>query len=212
MLKNKKYYIFALLLSFFIAKNSLATTQNTMLLGNYARQLLDLQQWDVVYVKERTKDINYLLGNINDQSLKNLNNSQKEQVIAMMRNMAINQLIKDKDYFKGYIINQYSKSFTQDELNNLIDYFKTDLMQMMIKAKVKNAEVKIDDINLKLTSQTEPDKKITTWFNSSYLNARYSRFQEDINPKLNKMIYERTKQVLKAIFDQIPNLAQSVTK
>ena len=39
-------------------------------------------------------------------------NAQKEQLIILMKNMAINQLLKDKDYFKGYLINQFLVSKT----------------------------------------------------------------------------------------------------
>ena len=84
-------------------------------------------------------------------------------------------------------------------------------MQTMIKAKIDHQEIKIEELNFKLTSQTPPDKKITDWFNGSYLNARYARFQEDITPKLNAMIYERSKQVLTAVFNEIPVLVKSVS-
>ena len=212
MLNNPKFLSFILCIFFFTFSKVSLAKDFPLLIGNYSRQLLDIQKWDQTYEKQRQKDINYLLGNINDKSLTNLNAAQKEQLIILMKNMAINQLLKDKDYFKGYLINQYSSAFTQDELNSLIEYYNTDLMQMIIKAKLNNTEIKIEEINIKLNSQTAPDKKITEWFNNSYLNDRYTRFQEVTAPKLNKMIYERTKDVLKAIFNKIPDLQKIILK
>jgi hypothetical protein len=213
MLVNNKFIfvIFSVLLTLIGLKTAMAVKTAPPILGNYARQLLDVQHWDEMYESERQKDVNYLLGSIDEKSLPNLNEQQKDQVVSMMRSMAITQLLKDKSYFKGYLIEQYTHAFTQDEFMKLIDYFKTDLMQTMIKAKIDHQEIKIEELNFKLTSQTPPDKKITDWFNGSYLNARYARFQEDITPKLNTMIYERSKQVLTAVFNEIPVLVKSVS-
>lgn len=212
MRNNLKLLSFILCIFFFTFSKASLAKDFPLLKGNYARQLLDIQKWDQTYEKQRQKDINYLLGNINDNSLTNLTAAQKEQLISLMKNMAINQLLKDKDYFKGYLINQYSSAFTQDELNSLIEYYNTDLMQMIVNAKLNNTEIKIEEINIKLNSQTIPNKKITEWFNNSYLNDRYARFQEATAPKLNKMIYERTKDVLKAVFNKIPDLQKIISK
>jgi hypothetical protein len=212
MSNNYKFLYSFLCLFCFIFSNSALAKDDPLLLGNYARQLLDIQKWDETYEKQRNKDINYLLGNISEKSLTNLTAAQKDQLISLMRNMAINQLLKDKSYFKGYLINQYSSAFTQDEFNSLIAYNNTDLMKMIITAKLNNTELKIEEINIKLNSQTAADKKITEWFNNSYLNDRYARFQEVMTPKLNKMIYERTKDILKAVFNQMPDLQKIITK
>jgi|GEM_PF-3995918 len=210
--KTKIFTVFFLAFVIFAPVKKSCAVENTALISNYARKLLDIQNWDAMYEKQRKKDINYLIGNIANNSLTNLSTEQKNKIVTMMRGMAIKQLLQDKAYFKGYLINQYSKSFTQDELIKLIEYFKTSLMQMMINARLENTEFTIEEINTKLTSQTVADQNITQWFNGSYLNARYSRFQEDITPKANKMIYERTKDILKAVFNKTSELEKIVSQ
>jgi hypothetical protein len=210
--KTKIFTVFFLAFVIFTPVKKSCAVENAALISNYARKLLDIQNWDAMYEKQRKKDINYLIGNIANNSLTNLSTEQKNKIVTMMRGMAIKQLLQDKAYFKGYLINQYSKSFTQDELIKLIEYFKTSLMQMMINARLENTEFTIEEINTKLTSQTVADQNITQWFNGSYLNARYSRFQEDITPKANKMIYERTKDILKAVFNKTSELEKIVSQ
>ena len=212
MVNNKKKYLYIFVFILSLLANSFAFAAGSIAIpANYARKLLNIQQWDAMYEAERQKDINYLLGNINDTSLRNLTAQQKDQVIIMMRTLAINQLNKDKDYFKGEVIEQYSKAFTIDELTKLIEYFQTNVMQMMIQSKLDHKEIKIDDLNIALTSQTGADQNIIQWFSGSYLNTRYARFQEDLTAKINKMIYERTKQTLGAIFKEIPVLVKNVS-
>ena len=207
-------YLCILLVSFFTPDITLAESQKTknVLRTNYVRDLLKLQQWDILYEEERQKDVNYLLGSIDSSSLKHLTQVQKEQVIYTLRHLALKQILQDKDFFKDYLINQYSQFFTKDELIKLLAYYKTDLMKEMVKTKVKHEKLTIDDIDKKLGEQSMAQKEITKNYIGSYLNTRYTRFLTNVNPKLDKLIYERMKQILAAIFKDLPNIIKSTEK
>lgn len=177
---------------------------------NNTRELLKIQNWEESYKSEREKDIKFLLGSIGNDSLNNLTANQKVEVIEIMQKFAIDQLTKDQSYFKDYTINEYTKSFTADEVQKLVDYFNTKLMQMMIKSKIERKEIKMEEINDIIGKSSPEDKKAIENFSSSYLSQRYSRFQDHLNSTLNKMIYERTQQVLLAIFKSIPEIVKTV--
>lgn len=180
------------------------------LLVNHARKLLDLQQWDKAYKNAREKEMSYLLGSINDNSLQNLSADQKKQVIIIMRKMVVNQLEKDRSFFKDYLLKQYSKSFDQDELVKLINYYKTPTMQMMIDSKVKYKKVSLDELTDKLETQPRIDKDAMDKYMGGYLKLRYDAFLKKVNPEINKMIYEREQQILGLVFKQLPQIVKSV--
>ena len=127
-----------------------------------------------------------------------------------MQDMAIKQLTEDRQYFRTYLIEQYSQFFTTDELDRLIKYFNTELMQMVINAKVNKSAMDIKDIKAKLNSGKNDDKDTISSMTSSYLHTRYSRFQEKINPIIAKMIAERMKTVLDSVIEKIPELTKYV--
>ena len=192
----------------YAAKDSPETKQAFSV--NYARKLLDLQQWDASYKNAREKEIKYLLGSVGDNSLKDLSADQKNQVITIMRKMVLTQLDKDKSFFKGYLLKQYSQSFNQDELIKLINYYKTPTMQMMVDAKINYKKVAIKSLTDKLETQPKADKEAMDEYMNGYLKVRYDRFLKKVNPLLNKMIYERAEQILGLVFQQLPNIIKSV--
>ncbi len=208
-MQRKFYYslIFTLLL---FGANSAIAGYTTKFIGNYSNKFLTVIQWNKKYDVDRKTDIDYLLGSVNSAELNGLSDQQKKEVVTLMRSMALNQMIKDRDYFKNYLLDQYNKFFTADELEKLIAYYQTEIMQMTINAKLNQTKITIEEINEKLLNSSVSDKKIIEWFRNSYLNSRYTRFLETINPNLNKMIVERLKIVLDMAIKKIPEIVKYV--
>lgn len=204
-------FIVGLLLNgFAVAQESKAKIEANAKVINLSRELLKVQKWDENYKFEREKDIKYLLGSIDNNSLGNLSFAQKNQVIIIMQNFAIAQLSKDENFFKNYTIEQYTNFFTPDEMQKIVAYFKTKLMQKMIEAKINRKEITLKEMDEILAKSTPEDLLAINNFSSTYLIQRYSRFQENLSSKLNAMIFERTKEILKAIFNSLPNIIKSV--
>ena len=212
-------YIILSLLFCFASTTALAKTINKAsksspikkeFAGVKSNKLLDILKWNELYDLERKKDITYLLGAVDGQTLSNLTPEQKKQIIVLMQDLAIKQLTEDRQYFRTYLIEQYSQFFTTDELDRLIKYFNTELMQMVINAKVNKSAMDIKDIKAKLNSGKNDDKDTISSMTSSYLHTRYSRFQEKINPIIAKMIAERMKTVLDSVIEKIPELTKYV--
>ena len=204
-------FIVGLLLNgFAVAQESKAKIEANAKVINLSRELLKVQKWDENYKFEREKDIKYLLGSIDNNSLGNLSFAQKNQVIIIMQNFAIAQLSKDENFFKNYTIEQYTNFFTPDEMQKIVAYFKTKLMQKMIEAKINRKEITLKEMDEILAKSTPEDLLAINNFSSTYLSQRYSRFQENLSSKLNAMIFERTKEILKAIFNSLPNIIKSV--
>ena len=208
-MQRKFYYSLIFTLFLFSANLSLAGYA-VKSAGNYSNKFLTVIQWDKKYDLDRKTDIDYLLGSVNSPELNGLNDQQKKELVILMQTMTLNQMIKDREYFKNYLLDQYTKFFTIDELQKLINYYQTDLMQMVINAKLDQKKITIEEINDKLLKSSVPDKSIIEWFRNSYLNARYSRFLENINPKLNNMIAQRLKEVLDMVIKKIPEIARYV--
>ena len=175
-------------------------------IGNFSRQFLDITKWNDKYDAERKRDAVAILDKIDGPLLVNLSDGQKKQVVEWMRMMLVNQLSKDREFFKNFLLTQFNKFFTIDELQTLIAYYKTDLMQMVIQASIEYKEVTVNDINKILEVMSAGDKQIIESFGSSYLSRRYDRFQESNNPEVSKIIYERTKEILYLIMKRVPEL------
>ena len=192
-----------------IANVSLAASANKYI-GNSSRELLTALKWDERYEQERKKDTDYLLGNIDGDLLKGFTPEQKEQVLLSMRNAVLNQLLTDKDSFKNYLLDQYNQFFTIDEIGKLAAYFKTAVMQMVIQSQIDQKQLVIEQINHKLDTASGAEKEVMKQFRDSYLNTRYARFQEKIKPILNKMIFERLKEVLAVAMVKLPDLIKAM--
>ena len=176
---------------------------------NKSSRLLDVLKWDISYEEERKRDATYLLGNIDGNEVKDLTAQQKKQVITLLQEVVITQISKDKMYFREYLMNQYNQFFTADELEKLIQYFNTKLMQTIIDARIKKDKTVIN-IQQMLIDSKEEERKVIDSMTNSYLYIRYSRFQEKISPIMQKMILERFKAVLEFALGQIPKLIDDV--
>ncbi len=207
---QRKFYHSLIFTLFLFCANSAIAGYAVKNVNNYSSKFLTVIKWDQKYEMDRKTDIDYLLGSVNSTELNGLNDQQKKEVVTLMRSMALSQMIKDRDYFKNYLLDQYNKFFTIDELQKLIAYYQTEIMQMGIDAKLSNTQISIEEINERLLNSKVSDKKIIEWFRDSYLNARYSRFLETINPKLNSMIVERLKVVLDMVITKIPEIVKYV--
>jgi hypothetical protein len=189
-----KYIVIALLLT----NNAMANDQ-AKLIDNYSRELLKILEWDTTYRENRTKDIEYLLGSLDGEKVNNLTKEQKEQILQSMRDATLKQILNDTNHFKNHLLKQYNTFFTLDEIRMLIAYFKTELMQTVIKSQIDYKKISIEEISYKLNSAKESDKIIIEEFRNSYLNERYIRFQKKVTPALNEMIYKRLEEILGAV-------------
>ena len=209
-MKNKIFFCYILVILVFFKGSNSCLAEVPGQISNYSRDLLTVLKWDLKYDQERKKDVEFLLGSIDGPLVQNLDNEQKAQAIASMRAAVLKKMIEDREQFKTYLLSQYNQFFTLDELEKLKAYFKTDLMQMIVQSQIDKKEVGIDEINHKLLSANGEDQEIIKWFRDSYLNARFIRFQENVNPRINKMIAERMQEVLALAIKQIPNLVGSM--
>ncbi len=198
---NKKFFTILYLL--LVSCSSFAVNGN---INNSSRNLLEVLHWDQRYEVNRVKDLEYILGNIDGPSVQNLNDAQKKSLLITIRKTILDQMMKDKDTYKVYMIEQYNKSFTMDELESLIQYYNTPVMQLVINSQLKNKEITIDEINMELLKAKSKDQQIVEWFRNSYLNIRYQRFQEKVNPIVNKMIANRMETVIEATLIRLPEL------
>ena len=173
-----------------------------------AQLLLDASKWEAVYDKERKRDVKYLLGTIDGKVFEGLNEEQKQQVRLLMQAKAMDQMEKDRAYFKKYLIGQYAQFFTIDEIETLTKYFNTELIQTGVSAKLENDNLTKGEIKDKLIHAKEKDKKSIESFSGSYLYTRYFRFQDKIKPLLDKMIVDRLKTVLDNVIAVIPELVE----
>jgi hypothetical protein len=177
---------------------------------NTSRQLLKTIKWDQQYDIERQKDVNYLFGSISGELFKNLTPEQKALILESMKASTLKQILGDRDLFKNYILSQYNQFFTTDELNTLTKYFQTKVMQMVIQSQIDQKQLSSEDISMKLALAPPQDQVIIDQLRDSYLNARYTRFQEKIQPKVNEMIYKRMQEILKQVLNNLPNLIKDV--
>lgn len=205
----KKSYYFAILLVL-VSNVAFAAKNYNRYIGNYSRELLDVLQWEKKYEADRKMDINYLFGNIDGDIVNNLSEIQKQQLTQLLRKSVFNQMIEDRDEFKDYLIKQYNKFFTIDEIERLISYYKTAVLQVGINAKINRTPFTINEINQKILQAKETDREIIGWFRDSYLNNRYTRFIEKVTPKLNNMIIERLKIIIDINIKNIPNLVEYI--
>jgi len=175
-------------------------------LDNYSSQFLAVSRWDEQFDKDRIRDVNYLVGGVNGPLLEDLNAKQKGQISVWIREMAIRQLIRDRQEYRKYLVSEYSKFFILDELDKLTNYFKTELMQFIIQARINHKELTIQEIEEKIVNANNLDKVTIDSFTSSYLNSRYLRFQQSISERMDKMLIERYKIVMAAIMKRLPEL------
>jgi hypothetical protein len=171
-----------------------------------ANRLLNILKWNDLYDKERKRDIDYILGDFGGEAVKDLSIEQRKQLLKLMQDRVFAQLQEDRKYFRKFLQNQYVKFFTADELNKLIRYFKTDLMQMVLDKKIKGEPLTANEIRIKISKSNDENKTIISMMTNSYLHARYGRFLEKTDPLLAKMIVDRFKEVLDAVFKQLPEL------
>lgn len=171
-----------------------------------ANDLLNALKWDVAYDKERTQEVKYLLAGIDGPSFEGLTSEQKKQVLVLMQNIVINQIIEDKQYFRKYLIEQYAQFFTVDELNNLTNYYKTEVIQIAINNKIDSQNINIATVKEKLVDAKPIEKNYIENVAGSYVYTRYIRFQEKIKPKLDRMIVDRLKEVLNFVISKIPEI------
>ncbi len=208
MLKKTKlsYVLINLIFILLISGSASAATKYNMNINNYSRQLLKILKWDDRYEQDRNKDVNYLLGNISGEKLKDLTSIEKEQVILSMRQSVFEQMMKEKETFRNYLLTQYNQFFTADELGKLIAYFKTSMMQMIVSAQIERKQLTIEDINKALKSSDPLEKNAIERYADSYLSARYNRFQEKVTTQMNDMIYARLQEVLTIAVNKLPEL------
>ncbi len=209
-MKNKLLFYPLMSLLILLTTNISLAVNTNLHVGNVSRELLTVLKWDERYEQERQKDVSYLLSSIDGALLQGFTSEQKEQVIFSMRNAVLNQLLADKDNFKNYLLNQYNQFFTADEMISLVKYFKTAVMQMVIQSQVDHKQLVVEQINYKLNTAGRLDKEIIEKFRDSYLNARYARFQEKVNPLVNKMIFERLKEILALAIVKLPDLIKAM--
>ena len=175
-------------------------------IDNYSNKLLNILQWNKQYDQDRKNEVEYLLGTVDGDLVVTLNEAEKTILINWLQQMAINQLTKDREFFRNYLRAQYNQFFTTDELAKLIRYFETDVMQLVIQAQVDHKKLTIKEIEDKLVQKKRDGETVIEWFRGSYLNNRYLRFQESITPKMNKMIAERLKIIFASSMNKIPEL------
>lgn len=173
-------------------------------------RLLEVLKWDKLYEVERKKDITYLFGNIEGEELNGLTAEQKKEVIVLMQNIAIEQMTKSKPLIRGLLSSNYNQFFTPDELNKLIQYFNTELMQMIINSRINNTAFTTKEIQDQILSGKASDKQIISSMGNSYLHVRYSRFQEKISPLVKKIIVDQLKISLSYALEQIPTLIKTI--
>lgn len=171
-----------------------------------ANRLLNVLKWNDLYDQGRKKDLSYILSDFGGEAVKDLSLEQRKQLAKIMQDKIFAQLQEDRKYFRKFLQNQYVKFFTADELNKLVRYFKTDLMQMVLDKKIKGEPLTADEIRVKISRSNDENKAIISMMTSSYLHARYSRFLEKTDPLLAKMIVDRFKEVLDSVFKQLPEL------
>jgi hypothetical protein len=177
---------------------------------NYASQLLKVVKWDEEFEKSRKIDIEYLFGTISGDKVKDLTQEQRTQVILSIRNAMLKQIIADKDIFKNELIKQYNQFFTRDEFDKLIMYYNTQMMQKLIQAKLDNKSISTEDLIKETSIVSEEDKRAMDSYRDSYLIARFSRFQEKVNPIINKMIADRIEKIYSAVMAKLPELIAKV--
>jgi hypothetical protein len=122
----------------------------------------------------------------------------------------LKQIIADKDIFKNELIKQYNQFFTRDEFDKLIMYYNTQMMQKLIQAKLDNKSISTEDLIKETSIVSEEDKRAMDSYRDSYLIARFSRFQEKVNPIINKMIADRIEKIYSAVMAKLPELIAKV--
>lgn len=208
------YYICLMLfpllcLIFTINANAISEQKNKGPLSK-PEKLLNILKWEDLYKAERKRDVAYLLGSIDGNDLQGLTLDQKRIITISLQNIVIEQMLEDKIYLKKYLITQYGQFFTPDELNKLIQYFNTELMQMIIGARITQTSLSPAEIRNKIISSNRDDKKIISSMANSYLYNRYQRFQQKVAPLVQEKIVTQFKAALSYAFDQIPLLVENI--
>lgn len=213
-IKEKKLYyiciIFPFLLCLIYGNTIYANEQINKGPLSESERLLNVLKWDELYKTERERDVAYLLGNIDGESLQGLTPDQKKKLALLIQNIVIEQMLKEKIYIKSYLMMQYNQFFTPDELGKLIQYFNTELMQMIIDARIAHTNLSMIDIRAKIINGKGDDKKIISSVTNSYLYIRYYRFQEKIVPLVQEKIVNQLKIALSYALDQIPSLVENL--
>lgn len=204
---KKIFYLFLLYSNIVLAK-----TDSNYNLSNQANDLLKTLSWEKFFKFERNKDVTYLLGSIDGPLLQELTIEQKTQIIASMRDAVLKQIFIDMPYFKNYLVGKYIEFFSLDELTKLNQYFRTELMQTVITSQLDGKKITAEELLLKIDKSNEQDKKIIENFRESYLRLRYIRFDEKIMPEINKMIFNRMKEILSVVFKEVPNFIKETKK
>lgn len=163
-------------------------------------------KWDEFYKKERKRDVDYIFGSIDGELVKSLNPIQKEQLLTKMRAIIFDQMMQDQDYFKKFFIEKYSEFFTIDEINAITGYYNTELLQMILTAKLEGYELSNIAIKDKLINSSPPDRSKIDNFTESYLYSRYFRFQDKFRAMIDKMMVDRLKELLDYTIKILPQL------
>lgn len=172
--------------------------------------LLRALKWNIAYEKARAQEVKSLLKDINGPALEGLKDEQKKQVLLIMQDVVTKQILEDRDFFRKYLVEQYSEFFTFDELFKLTKYFETALMQMVINAKLESKALTYEQAKTKLKEMNPEERKKIEDMEGSYLYMRYTRFQEKIKPKINQMIADRLKEILGFVIDKMPEIINHV--
>ncbi len=175
-----------------------------------SERLLEVLKWDELYKAERERDVTYLLSNLDGPDLQGLTLDQKKKLSLLLQNIVVEQMLKEKIYIKSYLMMQYNEYFTIDELGQLIKYFNTELMQMIIDARIAHTNLSMVDIRTKIINGKGDDKKVISSVANSYLYTRYYRFQEKIVPLIQEKIVNQLKTALSYALNQIPSLVNNI--
>lgn len=210
ILKNKNFVFLLYLIIGLLIDGFAIAAESQRGANNYSRRLLTVMRWDERYEQERKADVEYLLGNINGDIVKGLTAAQKDQVLASMRNAVYKKMLDEKNNFRNYLLIQYNQFFTMDELQVLLAYYSTDMMQMIIKAQLDQKQLTIEDIKKTIDYAKPVDQKAIKNFDDSYLRTRNARFQEKANKLLNDLIYKKLKEIIDLAYSKLPETIELV--
>ncbi len=173
-------------------------------------KLLELTRWDERYEINRQRDLDYLLDNLSGPSLNGLTNFQKKQVTRLIKKSILKQLIIDSKIFKDNLVKKYFEFFTPDELAILTSYYRTDLMQTIIKANFEGKKISKEELIELIKSSSNEDRRVIDSYEQSYISTRFARFQEKVNPIINKMIVQRMKELFDWAIKELPSFVNAV--
>lgn len=208
--KHYSIFLFIVLLFGSLAFGVDGNSQPAKNTGNDSRKLLKIIKWDERYEIERKTDVNYLIGDIEGESVEGLTDFQKEQVMVAMRNAVYKKMLEEKSNFKNYLLIQYDQFFTADEMRKLVAYYSTELMQMIINSQLEQKQLDLEDIKKAIDYANPVDEKAINNFDNSYLRTRNARFQEKVGKLMNDMIYKKLKEVIDLAYLKLPETIKLV--